>query len=52
MKPRPSLSELTSAELLTRAAEYRAMAETCGLLETRAALIRLAERCEGMAGKG
>jgi hypothetical protein len=48
---RPRLSELTAPEVLERAAEYRRMAATASTAQVRAALLRLAERLDRLAGK-
>jgi hypothetical protein len=45
----PSLSDLTAEELRARAQEYRHMAANARMVGTREALVRLAERLEGMA---
>ena len=50
MEPRPPPSECSAAELLARADEYRRMAMYASTMETRDALIRVAERYEKMAG--
>jgi hypothetical protein len=49
MSDRPRLSELSREQLLSRAAEYRAMAATATTADVRDALVRVAERLEGMA---
>lgn len=46
---RPLLSELTAAELLDRARQYREMAETASTAEECESLLRLAWRFEKMA---
>ena len=48
---RPLLSELSAAELLNRASEYRAMAATATARQQHEALIRLAERYERLAAE-
>jgi len=49
MDARLPLSALTADQLMERAREYYAMAETATMVETRAALERLAARFEKMA---
>jgi hypothetical protein len=51
MESRPLPSECSAAELLGRADQYRRMAMLASTIETREALIRLAERYERMARK-
>ena len=48
-EPRPPPSELTVAELLARAAEYRRMAMNATTNEVMQSLFRLAERYERLA---
>ena len=49
--PDRQLSDLTSAELLARAARYRAMAATAATEAVRKELLDLAERLEEMAAR-
>jgi len=49
---RPTLSELPVAELLDRARQYRAMAETATTAEQCESLLRLAWRFEKLALEG
>jgi len=46
---RPSLDDLTSAELRARAAEYRRMADTSRMVRLPEALLRLAQQYEWLA---
>jgi len=46
---RPRLSDLSTAQLLARALEYRRMAATATTAEIMAALLRLARRLEDKA---
>src|SRR5262249_50754308 len=49
--PRPRVAEMTTADLLVRAAEYRRMAATATTLEVRQSLLGLAQRFEDAARK-
>lgn len=49
MAKRPCLSEMSPADLLARAVEYRRMAATATTAEVRDALLRIAKRLADMA---
>lgn len=46
----PRLSDLSPAQFLARAAEFRSMAATASTADTMAALLELAERAKAIPG--